>query len=905
MTTIYIDNRPYEVAEGQNLLRACLSLGFNLPYFCWHPAMHSVGACRQCAVKQFKDENDTKGRIVMACMTPASEGTRISIDDPEAKAFRAGVIELLMVNHPHDCPVCDEGGECHLQDMTLMTGHTYRRYRFAKRTHRNQDLGPFVTHEMNRCIACYRCVRFYRDYAGGRDFDVFQWHNNVYFGRQSDGVLENEFSGNLVEVCPTGVFTDKTLARHYARKWDLQTAPSICVHCSVGCNTIPGERYGRLRRIRNRYNREVNGYFLCDRGRYGYEFVNGPQRIRRAMFCYQPETAAEPFGRLAAIERARVLLEPCQHVLGIGSPRASLEANFALWTLVGPDNFYRGVSAKECRLTDTAIDMMRSSDMPAPSLHDVERSDAVLVLGEDLTNTAPMLALAVRHSTLQREIDLTEKLHIHWWDDAAIRVALQQRRGPLFVATPAETKLDDVATHIYHGVPDDLVRFAQAIAEALTAPIRRPEGMSPDLTALVEKVAETLYLAQRPVIVSGVGCGSEELIRAAANIAKALGSAGRRPGLAFAFPECNSVGLGLLGGGSLEEACRVATTDRAAAVVVLENNLFRRVPEPQLRSLVDRSRHLIAIDHEENETTDFAEIVFPSASFAESDGTLVNYEGRAQRFFRVLVGAEETQESWRWIWELLPKEQQAAHAWESFDGIQADLAQTMPAFAPILQTSPRAVVRIVGQKIARQHARFSGRTAIHTDQDVRETPPPVDRDSPLTFSMEGYQRMVPLSIAPRQWAPGWNSPQALPRFQEELRSLQELDYRGQTLIARLPSEESGYFASLPPAFERRPDEWLLISLYHIFGAEELSVLAPAIAQLTPPPYLALHPDDADELGLDQDDEVEVKIGGQTLRLASRWNLSLARGVAGISVGLPGVPPLELPVWAGLKRVVSA
>ena len=166
--TLTIDGRQYAVdAEGKNLLHVCLSLGFNLPYFCWHPALHSVGACRQCAVKLFKDEADTQGRIVMSCMTPVADGMRVSVEDPEARAFRGSVTEWLMVNHPHDCPVCDEGGECHLQDMTVMTGHTYRRYRFTKRTHRNQDLGPFVNHEMNRCIACYRCVRFYRDYAGG------------------------------------------------------------------------------------------------------------------------------------------------------------------------------------------------------------------------------------------------------------------------------------------------------------------------------------------------------------------------------------------------------------------------------------------------------------------------------------------------------------------------------------------------------------------------------------------------------------------------------------------------------------------------------------------------------------------------------------------------------------------
>ena len=113
--------------------------------------------------------------------------------------------------------------------------------------------------------------------------DVFGSHDHVYFGRHEDGVLESEFAGNLVEICPTGVFTDKTLKEHYTRKWDLQTAPSVCMHCSLGCNTIPGERYGSLRRIRNRYNAEVNGYFLCDRGRYGYEFVNHERRLRFAV----------------------------------------------------------------------------------------------------------------------------------------------------------------------------------------------------------------------------------------------------------------------------------------------------------------------------------------------------------------------------------------------------------------------------------------------------------------------------------------------------------------------------------------------------------------------------------------------------------------------------------------------
>ena len=449
MATIYIDNKPYQVEDGQNLLAACLSLGFNIPYFCWHPAMHSVGACRQCAVKVFKDEKDTRGRIMMSCMTPAADGMRISIDDPEALECRAGIIEFLMMNHPHDCPICDEGGECHLQDMTVMTGHNYRSFRFKKRTYRNQYLGPFLNHEMNRCIQCYRCVRFYRDYAGGRDFNVFGINNRVYFGRFEDGILENEFSGNLVEICPTGVFTDKTLKKHYTRKWDLQTAPSVCVHCGVGCNTIPGERYGLLRRISNRYNGAVNGYFLCDRGRYGYEFVNSDKRIRIPLIRSDESGPQVPARKEQVLKHLQAVLKDNSGVIGIGSPRASLEANFALRTLVGPDRFFAGTSDEDYQLVSLALDILQNGPARSPSLHDVGTADAVFVLGEDVTNVAPLLALALRQSVRQKPMAIPKELKCPMWSDAAVRQAIQNERGPLFIATPATTKLDDVATHTF------------------------------------------------------------------------------------------------------------------------------------------------------------------------------------------------------------------------------------------------------------------------------------------------------------------------------------------------------------------------------------------------------------------------------------------------------------------------
>ncbi|HUJ75678.1 MAG TPA: NADH-quinone oxidoreductase subunit G, partial [bacterium] len=367
------------------------------------------------------------------------DGMRVSVEDPEARAFRSDITELLMVNHPHDCPICDEGGECHLQDMTVMTGHTYRRYRFTKRSHKNQDLGPFLNHEMNRCIQCYRCIRFYRDYAGGKDLEVLGAHDNVYFGRHEDGTLENEFSGNLVEVCPTGVFTDKTLKSHYTRKWDLQTAPSVCVHCAVGCNTIPGERYGTIRRVRTRFNGEVNGYFLCDRGRYGYEFVNAGGRIRHTM--ERKDGALAQLSEEVTLFQARAAMSAGRAV-GIGSTRASMETNYALRALVGADNFFLGISDARLALIHLMHKVLRDGPAPVASIKQAAASDAVLVLGEDAWNTAPILALNLRQaSTNAPAAAAIKKQKLNRWDDTAVREAIRYKKGPFFVATVEETRL--------------------------------------------------------------------------------------------------------------------------------------------------------------------------------------------------------------------------------------------------------------------------------------------------------------------------------------------------------------------------------------------------------------------------------------------------------------------------------
>ncbi len=894
MATIIVDGRSYEVSDGTNLLHACLSLGLNLPFFCWHPAMGSVGACRQCAVKQFRDAQDTRGRIVMACMTPATDGTRIAVEDPEARAFRASVIEWLMLSHPHDCPVCDEGSECHLQDMTVMTGHVYRRYGGTKRTWRNQDLGPFLTHEMNRCIQCYRCVRFYRDYAGGRDFDAHGIRDHVYFGRKEDGPLESPFSGNLVEVCPTGVFDDRTLAQRYTRKWDLQTAPSICIHCGLGCNTIPGERYGELRRIRNRYNGAVNRYFLCDRGRYGYEFVNSERRIRWPLA--RREERLEPVGKEEALRRAAALVADGR-AIGIGSPRASLEANFALRTLVGPERFYLGVSDAEHRLLATVLAALRAGPARAPSLHDVEQCDAVLVLGEDVTNTAPRLALALRQSVRRRPMQMVQRMGIPEWNDAAARELIQDQNGPLFIATPYPTDLDDLAVQTDRAAPDDLARLGFAVAHALDGAAPFVSDLSEEQRDLAGAVAGALQEAERPLVVAGVSLGSEALVQAAANVAWALCRGGRHAALCYVVPDCNSLGLALMGGGSLSEARAAVQGGGAETVIVLEDDLYRRADAETATAILEGARHVIAVDYLTSPTTAQAEVVLPAGTFAESDGTLVNNEGRAQRFYQVFVPGGDVQESWRWLRDLMATAGLGEHApWQSLDDVVAAMAAALPAFRVVPEVAPPAGFRIAGQRIARQHARFSGRTAIVAHLTVHEPQPPDDPDTPLAFSMEGFQGQPPAPLIPRFWAPGWNSDQALHRFQEEVDGPLRGGDPGRRLIEPDPGAQAPYFGRVPAPFRPRPAEWLVVPVFHIFGSEPLSMLSPGIAERAPRPYLGLSAVDAERLGVRQDADATVQLQGAGYTLPVRLMPGLPVGVAGLPVGLPGLEGISLPAW---------
>lgn len=904
MPKIRVDGCEYEVAEGDNVLEACLSAGLNLPYFCWHPALGSVGACRQCAVVQYQDENDTRGRIVMGCMTPVSDGAIFSLGGDRASGFRKAIVESLMLNHPHDCAVCAEGGECHLQDMTVMVGHRDRRYRGRKNTYQNQYLGPLVHHEMNRCITCYRCTRYYRDYAGGTDLAALASHDHVYFGRHEEGTLESEFSGNLVEVCPTGVFTDKTLVGHYTRKWDLQSAPSICAGCAVGCNTLPGERYGKLKRVHNRFNAEVNGYFLCDRGRYGSGYVNSETRLN-----YPGLRGAD--GRFDAILREPAIehlgsLVQGKKLAGIGSPRASVEANFLLRELVGKGTFNVGVSDVDQSLLHKAARLLQTSRARVPSLADVETADAILILGDDVTHTAPRLALALRQSVRNKAYEMAAELKLHSWQDAAIRNLAQEQRSPLVSITPGSTRLDDVAELALHLTPGEIAEKAYEITDALGGGLTSTGESDGEVSTIVE----ILRGAKRPLIIAGTSLCEPALLDAAASIADTLEATGAASMLCLVLPEANSLGQALLSedsGADLAALSAQAEAGEIDTLLVLENDLYRRGPCEDVDRLLDAVPNLVLLDCIDTQSCSRADLVLPTASVIESEGTFVSMEGRAQRYFSVFPPAEGRLPAMQWLLHALRAAGHEDYAdVQHVDEVVAACAMAVPRLSAIADAAPGHGYRSHGMRIPRQPHRYSGRTAMRADVSVHEPKQPQDHESPLAYSMEGLNRDEPGSLLPYVWSPGWNSNQSLHKFQDEVGGALSGGTAGVRLLDSPSSVNSavgpavGLDQRTPPSIPQAAEELLeLLPRPCIFGSDELSALSEGLSERVPRVYVELSSADALRRGLESGDGVMIE--GCESSFEVRIDPHLREGCLAYAPGLPACNDLRPRTGVAITR----
>jgi NADH-quinone oxidoreductase subunit G len=334
LVTLTIDGAPVSVPKGTLVIEAAKQAGVLVPHYCYHPGLPVAGVCRMCLV-----EIEKAPKLQIACATQVAEGMVVHTQSPQAKSGRMGVLELLLINHPLDCPICDQAGECELQDFTFQEGRSATRYTpdYAKRFNPVEDFGPDVLYVPNRCILCTRCVRFMEDVAQEPVLNVSERGDRAFIGIHPAARLDHPWAGNVVDLCPVGSLLSKDFL-HRARAWELDKSASICTGCAQGCNVTLDTRDTVVVRVRPRTNLDVNRYFMCDHGRMNYRWMNRGDRIEAPLVKRGGQLHAVDWDE--ALERAATVLRGAgDTAVGLASPRLSTEGLFLARALFAGSNW--------------------------------------------------------------------------------------------------------------------------------------------------------------------------------------------------------------------------------------------------------------------------------------------------------------------------------------------------------------------------------------------------------------------------------------------------------------------------------------------------------------------------------------------------------------------------------------
>ncbi|MBL0172431.1 MAG: (2Fe-2S)-binding protein [Gemmatimonadaceae bacterium] len=398
MISLTIEGRPVTVPEGLSILEAAKSAGVVVPHYCYHPGLPVAGVCRMCLV-----EVEKLPKLAPACATSVMEGQVVHVHSPKALEARKGVLEFLLINHPLDCPICDQAGECELQDYTFAEGRADSRYRESKRFNPVEDFGGDVLYVPNRCILCTRCVRFMTDVAHEPVLNVSERGDRAFIGKADGHDLTNSWAGNVVDLCPVGALLSKDFLNK-ARAWELDRAPTICTGCSQGCNAVAETRDNVLVRLKPRSNDQVNHFYLCETGRLGYRAFNRRDRVDQPLVRHDGALRVADW-EAAVATAARVI--GSRRLMVLASPNLSNESLFLLARLravLPGDGVFRVEQGAEVPLpgvADLALRAERAANATgarllgftdAVSLSDVlEHGDALLIVGDDLEGVGEVL----------------------------------------------------------------------------------------------------------------------------------------------------------------------------------------------------------------------------------------------------------------------------------------------------------------------------------------------------------------------------------------------------------------------------------------------------------------------------------------------------------------------------------
>jgi NADH-quinone oxidoreductase subunit G len=605
---ITINGEGVEAEEGRMLIDVAEEMGVFVPRFCYHPGMKSVAVCRMCLV-QVEGSN----KLLPACATPVADGMNVNTVDEEAVDAQSGMLEFLLINHPLDCPICDRAGECPLQDQTMMHGPGSSRYVEPKRTFEKAlEISDLVVLDRERCVLCWRCVRFASEIAGDEFIQLVDRGPGTQILTFKDDPFDSYFSGNTIQICPVGALTSKPY-RFVSRPWNLKSSPSICGYCSVGCPITNESRSEKLVRCQALPNENVNDFWICDKGRFAYHYVDAADRLDSPLIRSE-ETAFEPAGWGQALDVVARRLKESKGVGVIAGGHLTTEDAF-------------GISRLAKKVLETADVDSRIQDASAPyeafielggvagstaTLNDVENATGIVWVGPDPKESLPVLFLKLRKAV----VDLGAKLA---------------------VVSPRRISLDYFAGHIERPAP----------------------GEEPESVAWL--ASGSVDLGERPVVCwgpSSPGRQEDETVRAVIELARSLGAK-----VLVCPPHAGSQGMIDMGvhpsldpgyvvrdepGRDTRRILEAAESGEIDTLLIFGADPLTDFPDAELaRNALAGDVFTITTEILATDTVGLSDVVLPSAAYAERDGTFTNMERRLQKLEPNVPPPGSATEPWR------------------------------------------------------------------------------------------------------------------------------------------------------------------------------------------------------------------------------------------------------------------
>ncbi len=667
MLEIEIDGKALQVEDGVTVIEAAHSAGIYIPHFCYHKKLSIAANCRMCLVQVEKAP-----KPMPACATPVTNGMKVFTHSNIAVKAQKDVMEFLLINHPLDCPICDQGGECQLQDLAVGYGGSASRYQEEKRVVTNKNLGSLVSTDMTRCINCTRCVRFTQEIAGNMELGQAFRGDRAEIMSFLDKTIDSELSGNIIDLCPVGALTSKPF-RFSARTWEMSRRKSVSPHDGLGSNLIVQTKHDRVMRVLPLENEAINECWLSDKERFSYEALNSAERLTKPMVKQGGEWKEVEWN--VALDYASHALRDVAKNQGAGKIGALVSPHATLEEMALAAKLLRGIGSDNIdfrlRQSDFSLDGQRSGiPFLGMKLAEINELDRVLVVGSFLRKDHPLIAQRLRQSAKRG----TKVSVIHSADDDLLIKLFAKA-----IAAPAQ-------------LPAVLAEVVKAVAQIKSAALGAEfEKVGAGETA--QAIANSLVSGRNAGILLGNFTQQHPqaatLQRLAQQLATLLGAK-----FGILGEAANSVG------GYVAKACpqtsglnaaRLLTEPRKAYVLLnVEPELDCADGAQALAAMQQAASVIVLSPFKSAAALNYADVLLPVSPFSETSGTFVNTEGRVQSFYAVTKPQGEARPAWKVLRVLGNLLEVAGFDYESSEQVRDEILTGKPEFVAGLDNAVKS-----------------------------------------------------------------------------------------------------------------------------------------------------------------------------------------------------------------------